>query len=64
MRLNDNKGKKLDARLNNYSQVYSLNRLSNQDSETVGGITAGGDKTYLEKDIDDDPEKEKLYLYK
>jgi hypothetical protein len=44
---------KKEAGLKNYSQVYSLNRLSDPDSETVAGITAGGDKGYLEKDIND-----------
>lgn len=49
----DKEGRKDSGKLRNYSQVYSLNRLSNPDEETVSGITAGGDKEYLEKDIND-----------
>jgi hypothetical protein len=49
----DNKN---SGKLRSYSQVYSMNRLSDPDNQTVSSITAGGDKEYLEKDINDDAE--------
>ncbi|MDW8800943.1 hypothetical protein P8V03_07225 [Clostridium sp. A1-XYC3] len=42
-----------DKRLKNYSQVNSFNRLSDRDSETTSSLTAGGDKSVINEDIND-----------
>jgi hypothetical protein len=42
------------GKLRNYSQVMSHERLADPDVEIEGIITAGGDKDYLLKDIQDE----------
>lgn len=45
--------RRISRELNNLSNVYSLNRLSNPDVEIASELTAGGDKDYLVGDIRD-----------
>jgi hypothetical protein len=54
-----NTNNKNSRKLRNYSQVYSMNRLSDPDNQKVSGLTAGGDKEYLEKDINDSSESKR-----
>lgn len=49
-----NKDNQVDnGKLKSYSQVKSFDRLSNRDTETASVITAGGDETSINKDIND-----------
>jgi hypothetical protein len=45
--------KKHNGKLKNFSQVPSLERLADKDSEIVSQIIAGGDEVELRKDIED-----------
>lgn len=45
-----------DAKLRNYSQVLSDERLSDLDVEVTSKLIAGGDISLLEKDINDEDE--------
>lgn len=40
-----------DSKLKSYSQTLSFNRLSDKDSETASELTAGGDKSLIDQDI-------------
>lgn len=40
-----------DTKLKNYSETLSFNRLSDKDSETASELTAGGDKSLIDQDI-------------
>jgi hypothetical protein len=42
-----------DGKLRNFSQVMSHERLANPDVIIEGGMTAGGHKQMLERDIQD-----------
>lgn len=40
-----------DKRLKNYSEVDSFNRLSDKDSETTSSLTAGGDESFISREL-------------
>jgi hypothetical protein len=52
----ENKNKD-SGKLRNYSQVMSDERLADPDVQVEGGMTAGGDRDYLLKDIEDREEE-------
>ena len=43
-----------DDKLKNYSQVQSFDRLFEHNTEVSSSITAGGDESYLNEDINDE----------
>lgn len=59
MNINKNATKNYDAMLRNYSQVNCLNRLSDPDSETSSTLTAGGDESFIDEDINEQAKFEK-----
>lgn len=42
-----------EGKLKSYSDVSSFDRLSDEDIEIASTITAGGDQSFLIKDIED-----------
>lgn len=40
-----------DKKLKNYSEVDSFNRLSDRDSETTSSLTAGGDESFISREL-------------
>jgi hypothetical protein len=55
LNMDDNKNipnkKTKDSKLKNYSETLIFNRLSDKDSETTSELTAGGDKSFIDQDI-------------
>lgn len=40
-----------NKRLKNYSEIDSFNRLSDKDSETTSSLTAGGDESFISREL-------------
>lgn len=40
-----------DKKLKNYSEVDSFNRLSDKDFETTSSLTAGGDESFINREL-------------